>query len=39
MKILLFTFLALLLTIYTFSQTNIKELERIDGIWNKKGDK
>lgn len=31
--------MAFLLTIYTFSQTNIKELERIDGIWTKKGDK
>lgn len=39
MKKLTFTFLTLLLTIYTFGQTNISELERIEGLWTKKGEK
>lgn len=39
MKKLTFTFLTLLLTIYTFGQINISELERIDGLWTKKGEK
>ena len=34
-----FTFIALLLTIWTFGQTNINDLERIDGLWTKKGEK
>lgn len=39
MKKLAFTFLTLLLTICTFGQTNINDLERIDGLWTKKGEK
>jgi tetratricopeptide (TPR) repeat protein len=39
MKKLTFTFLALLLTIYTFGQINIIDLERIEGLWTKKGEK
>lgn len=31
--------MALLLTIYTFGQTNINDLERKDGLWTKKGEK
>lgn len=39
MKKITLTFLALLLTFCAFSQTNINELERIDGLWTKKGEK
>jgi len=39
MKKITFTFLALLLTLLTFGQTNINELERIEGLWTKKGEK
>jgi len=39
MKILTFTFLALLLTFYSYGQTNINDLERIEGLWTKKGEK
>lgn len=39
MKKLTFTFFALLLTLWTFGQTNINDLERIDGLWTKKGEK
>jgi tetratricopeptide (TPR) repeat protein len=39
MKKLTFTFFAILLTFLTFSQTNIDNLERIDGLWTKKGEK
>lgn len=39
MKKLTFTFFVLLFTFYSFGQTNIKTLERIDGLWTKKGEK
>lgn len=39
MKKISFTFLALFLTLWTFGQININELERIDGLWTKKGEK
>jgi tetratricopeptide (TPR) repeat protein len=35
---LTFSFLTLLLTILTFGQTNINDLERVDGLWTKKGE-
>lgn len=39
MKKLIFTFFGLLLTFGLFGQTNIIDLERIDGLWTKKGEK
>lgn len=39
MKNLTFIFLALLLTFSSYGQTNINDLERIDGLWTKKGEK
>jgi len=39
MKKITFTFSALLLTFLTFGQTNINDLERMDGLWTKKGEK
>lgn len=39
MKKLIITFFTLLLTIWSFGQTNINDLERIDGHWTKKGEK
>lgn len=39
MKKITFTLFALLLTLLTFGQTNINDLERIEGLWTKKGEK
>lgn len=39
MKKLIITFFTLLLTLWSFGQTNINDLERIDGLWTKKGEK
>jgi tetratricopeptide (TPR) repeat protein len=36
-KKIIFTFFALLLTLWTFGQTNISDLEKVDGLWTKKG--
>ena len=38
-KKLLFLFCALIISTLTFSQTNINDLEKIDGVWRKKGEK
>lgn len=39
MKKITFTILSLLLAVWTFGQTSINDLERIDGLWTKKGEK
>ena len=39
MKKLTLTFFAILLTFSTFGQINIDNLERVDGLWTKKGEK
>ncbi|RTZ05261.1 tetratricopeptide repeat protein [Flavobacterium sp. GSP27] len=37
LKKISFTFFALFLTFWTFGQTNISDLEKVDGLWTKKG--